>query len=602
MSKTLQKIFAILTRKERRQLILLFCLMLIMALFQALGVASVLPFISLVMNPEIITENRWLQSVYQYFNFQNTSSFIIASGLIMLFLILFGNFISALTTWAKFKFVWNNNHNISLRLLRHYLYQPYLFFLNRNSSELTRDILNEVQTLSSGYLIPLLDFASRLLLIVVIVAMVLIVDPLITIIAVIILGGSYLLIFWLIRKRLGIKGKGRLAANRERFKAVSEAFGGIKEVKASGREQYYLEEYARPSALLSNLQAWNALVGTIPKYVLESVAFGSVIALVLILLIFKGEAQSVIPVVSFFAFAGYRLMPAIQDVFQTSTQIKFNQAILDHIYQEMININTQAVPAHEINVDPMPLNFEEEIKLENITFSYSSMDEKVLEDVNITIRKNQKVGIVGATGAGKTTLVDILLGLFIPEQGQIFVDDIPVSADNVRGWQKIIGYVPQQIYLNDDTVSGNIAFGIPTAQIDPDRVTKAAAIARLDEFISRLPEKYDTIVGERGVRLSGGQMQRVGIARAVYHDPQVLILDEATSALDSITEQEFLEALEAAAAIKTLVIIAHRISTVKNCDFIIMLEEGRVEATGSYEELLQNNSKFRALASTRQKE
>lgn len=602
MLEMLQKILSILTKKERRQLVLLFILMLSMALFQALGVASVLPFISLVMNPELVTQNGWLQSIYQYLNFKDTNSFIIGTGLLMLFIILFGNFISGLATWAKFKFVWNNNHNISYRLLRHYLFQPYMFFLNRNSSELTKNILNEIQILTNGFLIPLLDFSSRLLIIVVILVMVLIINPLITIVAFVILGGSYALIYWLIRKKLSYRGGKRLNANRERFKIVSEAFGGIKEVKVSGREEYYLESYTEASSLLSSLQAWNALVGNIPKYVLESVAFGSVIALILVLLIFKGESQSIIPLVSFFAFAGYRLMPAIQDVFQTSTQVKFNQATLDHIFEEMVNATTGMV-AEEGNLsDPLPLNLTNEIKLQNITFSYPANGENVLDDVTLMIKKNQKIGIVGSTGAGKTTLVDILLGLFIPEQGQMTVDGTPINSGNVRSWQKILGYVPQQIYLSDDTIAGNIAFGIPATQINLSRVKKAATIARLDDFISRLPEGYNTVVGERGVRLSGGQMQRVGIARAVYHDPQVLILDEATSALDSITEKEFMEALEAAAEVKTLVIIAHRFNTVRNCDTIIMLEEGRVEATGSYEELLQNNDKFRTLATARQKE
>lgn len=601
MLDMLQKILSILTKKERKQLALLLVLMLAMALFQAAGVASVLPFISLVMNPEIISENSWLRFVYQYFNFQDTNSFILAAGFLMLFLIIFGNLISAAATWAKFKFVWNNNDNISQRLLRHYLLQPYMFFLNRNSSELARNILNEIQVLTSGFLIPLLDFSSRLLIIIVIVTMVLIVNPLITVIAVLILGGSYALIYWMIRKKLVYRGGRRLNANRERFKIISEAFGGLKEVKASGREMFFLENYARSSSTLSSLQAWNNLVGSIPKYVLESVAFGSVIALILVLLVIKGEAQSIIPLVSFFAFAGYRLMPAIQDIFQTSTQVKFNQATLDHIYQEMMNINQKKVTEDEHIIDIDPLSFSHEIKLQNITFNYPDSDEKVLEDVTLIIKKNQKVGIVGSTGAGKTTLVDILLGLFIPEQGQISVDDIPVNADNVRGWQKIIGYVPQQIYLCDDTIISNIAFGIPDDQIDFNRVKKAAEIARLDDFINRLPEKYNTVVGERGIRLSGGQMQRVGIARAVYHDPQVLILDEATSALDNITEQEFMEALEAAAEVKTLIIIAHRFNTVRNCDIIIMLEDGRVQAKGSYEVLMQNNERFRAMASAREK-
>ncbi|HNX28812.1 MAG TPA: ABC transporter ATP-binding protein [Syntrophomonadaceae bacterium] len=598
----LKKILNILTKREKRQLFLLLVLMLLMALFQAIGVVSVLPFISLVMNPDLVSQNNWLQFFYQYFNFKDTRSFIIAAGLIMLFLILFGNLISAVATWAKFKFVWNNNNNISVRLLRHYLLQPYMFFLNRNSSELAKNILNEVQTLTNGYLIPVLDLTSRLLIIIVILIMVLIVNPLITVIAFSILGGSYYLIYWLIRKRLTHRGSRRLWANRDRFKIVGEAFGGIKEVKASGREQYYLESYSQASTKLSSLMAWNALVGNIPKYVLESVAFGSVIALILILLAIRGEAQNIIPLVSFFAFAGYRLMPAIQDVFQTSTQLKFNQATLDYIYEEMTNIKMREVKQEENFTDVTPLQFTDKIKLQNITFTYPASEEKVLEDITLVIKKNQKVGIVGATGAGKTTLIDILLGLFIPDQGQMTVDGIILDSSNVRGWQKILGYVPQQIYLSDDTVTNNIAFGIPADQIDINQVKKAASIARLDDFISRLPNGYDTVVGERGVRLSGGQMQRVGIARAVYHDPQVLILDEATSALDNITEKEFMEALEAAAEVKTLVIIAHRFNTVRNCDIIIMLENGKMEAAGNYEELMQNNDKFRALATVRKKD
>ena len=602
MLKMIKKILAILTRRERKQLALLLVLMLTMALFQAAGVASVLPFISLVMDPEIITQNNWIQAIYTYFDFPDTNSFIIATGLLMLFLILFGNAVSAVATWAKFKFVWNNNDNISRRLLQHYLLQPYEFFLDRNSSDLAKNILTEIQFLTNGFLIPLLDFASRILIITVIITMVLIVNPLITIVAVLILGGSYMLIYWIIRNKLAYRGGRRLRANRERFKVVSEAFGGIKEVKASGREVFFLENYARASSTLSSMQAWNNLVGAIPKYILESVAFGSVIALILVLLVIKGEAQGIIPLVSFFAFAGYRLMPAIQDIFQTSTQIKFNQATLEHIYQEMTGISTMEVIKQKNIREIDPMLFDQEIKLDEITFNYPDREEKVLEKVSLTIRKNQRIGIVGATGAGKTTLVDILLGLFIPEQGQITVDGLPIDAENVQSWQKIIGYVPQQIYLSDDTIIGNIAFGIPENQIDMEKIKKAAAIARLDEFIERLPEKYHTVVGERGVKLSGGQMQRVGIARAVYHDPQVLILDEATSALDNITEREFMEALEAAAEVKTLIIIAHRINTVRNCDIIIMLENGRVQEHGNYEMLMQYSEKFRTMATAREKD
>jgi len=601
MLSTINKLRQILNRREKIQVAALLGAIMVMAFTQALGVASVMPFIGLVIEPEIAFENRWLSWAYDTLGFASINSFIIFVGFVMFSIIVFSNAISAAGTWLKIRFAWMNNHRLSRRLLEKYLSMPYVFFLNQNSSDLRKNVLNEVRHLTSSYLIPLLTIFTRGMIAIFMIIMLLWVDVLISLIALAVLGGAYGIVFWRVNRTLKKRGTERMEANRMRFKAVGEAFGGIKEVKVMNREPHFLQAYSKQSLKMARLLAWNAMIGQIPKFALEAIAFGGIIVFVLIILLTREDPRQVIPLAALFAFAGHRLMPAMNEVFQNMTKMQFNKAVLDRVYDDiMAGTNPSAESLKDKNQLPSQLPFTKEIHLKNVTYNYPNANVPVIEDINIAIEYNTSVAFVGPTGAGKTTLVDIILGLLVPQKGSLVVDNIKVDETNLINWQRNIGYVPQFIYLSDDTVTRNIAFGVPDKQIDHQAVQWAARIANLDQFITEeLPYGYDTHVGERGVRLSGGQRQRIGIARALYLDPTVLVFDEATSALDGTTEDAVLEAMENAAQMKTLIIIAHRLPTVKNCDQIYLLDRGKIVAWGKYEELLESNRQFREMAKVR---
>jgi len=597
MFSTIKKLREILTRREKMQVSLLLIAIIAMAFSQAVGVASVLPFISLVMDPSIVFDNRWLLLVYETFNFNSINRFIIFVGITMFAIIVTSNAISAFATWLKLRFAWMNNHRLSRRLLEKYLSMPYAYFLNQNSADLSKNVLTEVNQLTTQYIIPTLNVITRGLLVIFILAMLLWVDVLISISAFIILGGAYGVILWRFNKNLKQRGALRVEANRMRFKSVSEAFGGIKEIKVLNREPYFLESYSKESFKHARLLSWNAVIGQIPRFALEAVAFGAIIIFVLVMLIISDNVRQVIPLASLFAFAGYRLMPALQEIFTSFTQMQFNKAVLDRIYDDFMRTEEGFLKETFCKRTVEPLPFKDNILLKHVSYNYPNTDHPVIEDVNITIKRNTSVAIIGPTGAGKTTLVDIILGLLPPQEGKLIIDNLTIDETNTIKWQRNIGYVPQQIYLSDDTVGCNIAFGVPDHVIDHEKLEKAAKIANIHDFIAdEMPNGYHTLVGERGIRLSGGQRQRIGIARALYHDPEVLVFDEATSALDGVTEDSVLNAMNNAAKLKTLIVIAHRLTTVKNCDQVYLLDRGRITASGTYDELLSSNEQFRKMA------
>ena len=598
MRDTIKKLRGILTRREKIQVGLLLIAIIAMAFSQAIGVASVLPFISLVMDQNMVFENRWLNMAYETFNFTSVNRFIIFIGVAMFVIIFFSNAISAFATWLKLRFVWMNNHRLSRRLLEKYLAMPYAFFLNQNSADLSKNVLTEVNNLTNSFLIPLLNVITRGMVTLIMLTMLFWVDVAVTVIAILFLGGAYILIILRVNRNLKTRGKLRIEANQMRFKAVSEAFGGIKEIKVMNREPYFLDRYSTYSYRLARLMSWNAVIGQIPRFALEAIAFGGIIVFVLALLLTRENAGQVIPLVSLFAFAGYRLMPALQDLFTSFAQMQFNRAVLDRIYTDFkrkekdLPTGTYA----KLNKDDA-IYLKKEISLNGVSFNYPNTKTPVISNLNLIIPVNSAVAFVGPTGAGKTTLVDIILGLLTPGEGKLLVDGVVINKDNIIKWQKNIGYVPQHIYLSDDTVARNIAFGVADSDIDQNSLEKVARIANIHDFITNeMPEAYNTLVGERGIRLSGGQRQRIGIARALYHDPDVLVFDEATSALDGATEDAVLQAMNNAAELKTLIVIAHRLTTVKNCDKIYMLEKGRITAEGRYEELLSSNEQFKSMA------
>jgi len=598
MISTIRKLNQILIRKEKLQLLVLFFVITIMAFTQALGVASVMPFIGLVINPGFVFENRWLAWAYSFFRFENTQSFVIAVGIAMFAVIIFSNAISALATWMKIRLAWSNSHRLSLRLLEKYLSMPYAYFLNQHSADLSKNVLGEVKQLTSSYILPLLMLITKAMIVAFMLALLFLVDVGSSLMAIFVLGGVYAAIFFGINKKLKHRGALRMRSNKMRFKVVGEAFGGIKEIKVMRREKYFLKKYAQASKENIRHLSWSALVGLIPKFALEALAFGGITFFILLLLYTGGDVGQVVPMVALFALAGYRILPAFQQIFSSFTQMQFNQAVLERIHRDITGAGQAACPEAIYPKElPEPIPFRKEIRLQKLTYSYPRANTPVVADLNLVISHHTSVALVGATGAGKTTIADIILGLLTPQAGNLTVDGLPVNQDNILSWQLNLGYVPQHIYLMDDTVARNIAFGLADKDINRETLAKVAQVANIYDFITQeLPNGFDTLVGERGIRLSGGQRQRIGIARALYHDPEVVVFDEATSALDGVTENAVLCAMENAARLKTLIVIAHRLTTVKNCDVIYMVDKGKIADSGTYDDLLKSNSQFQSMA------
>ncbi|HOR42953.1 MAG TPA: ABC transporter ATP-binding protein [Atribacterota bacterium] len=600
----LKKLYEILTPRERHQAVLVFIASLGTAFAQAFGVASIFPFISVVMNPDIVWQNKWLSFLYQKGNFTDINSFIIFLGIGVFLMVISSSIISAITTWGKTRFTLGKNHALSLRLFTVYLSQPYEFFLQKHSSELGKNILSEIYQLTNQLLMGIFDILINGLMVIVIVGMLFMVNISVTVGTVIFLGGSYALLNSFVKNRLRKIGRERLEANKERFRTINESLSSIKITKVLGIEPFFLKNYSYFSGKFTRYNVLAHVIGEVPRYILEAFAFGGIVFFVIIMIARGEKVIDLIPLLSLYAFAAYRAMPALNRLYSAMTTVYYNTAIVDKIYEDMIEIGLYKSPESSRLPEQKEseLLFEKEIKLEKIKFCYDKSTFDVINELNLTIPKNSIIGFVGATGCGKTTLVDIILGLLVPQFGQILVDDIPITERNIKAWQKKIGYVPQEIYLSDDSIRKNIAFGVPENEINEGQVRVVAKIAALDGFIEKeLPENYNTIVGERGIRLSGGQRQRIGLARALYRNPEVLVLDEATSSLDGITEEAVLKAIKSAARSRTVLMIAHRLTTLKDCDLIYILDRGQIIEQGTYQELISQNKKFREMAKISEK-
>ena len=596
MFSVYRKIFDLLDRRERIRFGLLLGMILVMSLLEVAGVASIIPFLAVLSDPQVIHQNPYLQVFYEGLGFQSDRAFLLFLGVVVFGLVVFGLAFKAVTLYALTRFSAMRNYSISTRLFGGYLSQPFVWFLSRHSADLSKTILSEVDQVISKSIIPALTLLAHIAVVFGLAVLLFLVEPAVVATVIAVLGGSYGLIYFGIRRLLTRIGEERVHANRERYQAANEAMGGIKDVKMLGLEDAYLRRFRRPASVFARTQALAAILGTIPRYVLEAVAFGGMLIIVLVLLArAEGRLEEAIPVLGVFAFAGVRMFPAMQKVYDSFTKLRFGGYALDALHREL----TESRPAH-----PLPaqkgeaLDLKERLTLENIYYSYPSTDKPALNGLSMSIDALTTVGVVGGSGAGKTTAVDVILGLLWPQDGVLRVDGVVINEHNRRAWQRSIGYVPQHIFLADETVAANIAFGVPREQIDMDAVKRAARLSELDRFVTEeLPQGYETMVGERGVRLSGGQRQRIGIARALYYDPSVLVFDEATSALDNLTERAVIDAVHNLSGAKTIIMIAHRLTTVQRCNEIILLEEGQIAARGSYEELMEESEAFQRLAS-----
>jgi ABC-type multidrug transport system fused ATPase/permease subunit len=582
--QTFKKLFFLLTTHERKRASLLLIMIIIMAFLDAIGVASILPFMAVLTNENLIEKNSILNAMFQaskIFGIETNQEFLSALGAIVFVLLIISLAFKALTTYVQARFVQMQEYSIGKRLIERCLHQPYSWFLSRNSSDLGKTILSEVSQVVTYGITPLMELVAKSMISIVLIVLLIIVDPKLALIIGLSLTFVYLLIFNFVSNYLHRTGKKRLTNNELRFIAVNEAFGAIKEIKVGGLEQKYVNDFSNSAEIFASSQASAKIISQIPRYFLEAFAFGGILLIIIYKMTQTGSFNNVLPIVSLYVFAGYRLMPALQQIYGSFTSLSFVSASLDKLYDELKN--------HKLvneNQNPGFLAVNKKITLKNVYYNYPNTSRTALKDINLTIAAKSKVGIVGVTGSGKTTTVDIILGLLEPQKGMLEVDEKIITKQNVRSWQRSVAYVPQYIYLSDDTVAANIAFGVEPKKINQDMIEKSAKIAELHKFVTdELPKQYQTIIGERGIRLSGGERQRIGIARALYHNPQVLIFDEATSALDNQTEQAVMDAVNNLGKDITIILIAHRLSTVKNCDIIFKFENGRLVDQGSLDEI-----------------
>ena len=454
------------------------------------------------------------------------------------------------------------------------------------------DILSEVSNVVSGGVMPMMDLITKAIAALFLVILLLFIDPKLSIIVAAVLGASYGLVYGLSRKFLNHIGKERLIANHDRYSAVSEAFGAVKEVKVGGLESVYLKRFSRPAKIFAHNQATARVVEQIPRFALEAIAFGGLLIVILYLMSGTGTFANSLPILSVYAFAGYRLLPALQQIYAALTQLRFVSPSLNALHNDLVNLK----PIKNYTTIKK-IEFKNSINLENIFYSYPNSEKLALENLSLKIPIKSTIGLVGETGSGKTTTVDLILGLLEAQKGKLRVDSEIIDNENLRSWQNCIGYVPQQIFLVDNTIESNIAFGVDQANIDQKALVEAAKISNIHNFIKdELPLGYKTFVGEKGIRLSGGQRQRIGIARALYHRPKVLIFDEATSALDNITEKIIMESVYNLKNKVTIILIAHRLSTINLCQKIFLIEKGKIRSEGNYQELIRKDLRFREMA------
>ena len=596
MRDTIRKYAVLLPAAARREFAWLCLMAAVTGLLETAGVASVIPFLAVLAQPEIATTDPRIAAVVGFFSANHPPLSLAVLGGLVLFVLVATNAFSAAVTLKMLRFANRQGHALGVRLFELYLRQPYTFHLHRHTAELQKNVLSEVHRITVGALAPGAQMIARAFVILFMLILLLIADPALALVVGAVLGSGYLAVFGFAQKVLHAAGQETFEAATLQAMHSHESLAGVKEIKLLGREREIVATFARLSLRWANAQAKAQALSTLPRYAVETVAFGFVLVVAIYLLATAGTVEKVLPLLGLYAFAGYRLLPALHQVFDGWAALRYGTASLDAVLRDL-EMEKQVRQA-PLPSDRQVLPFHRELALADVAYRYPGAADWAVRGLSLKIGKNTSVALVGSTGCGKTTAVDLLMGLLPAAEGRLLVDGVAVDEANVVQWQRLVGHVPQQIFLFDDTVARNIAFGIPQEHIDMAQVERAARLARVHDFVAGLPQRYETVVGECGVRISGGERQRIGIARALYHDPELLVLDEATSALDNVTENAVLEALQTLTGRKTIVMVAHRLSSVRDCGEICVMEAGRIVESGRYEELIASSERFRTLAAT----
>jgi ATP-binding cassette, subfamily B, bacterial PglK len=573
-----KKIKAIIPKSEVNKIYLLFFGVVVSSAIETIGVGIILPFISLINDPLIFQDYPTIMNLFLLNNITDHNDMIVISAILILFILVSKNIYLFYFLKFQMKFIHESSAKCSVNLLRKYLSVDYLYHLQTNSSVMLRNMKSETSIIFSNVIMPLTTLITEILLMILVISLLVFVEPTITILGMTLIGGVSILFYKSIKVKNNRYGELRIIHEKETFKWINHSLGGIKDIKLLGKESYFIKYVDYHYAKLARINVFEYLISQAPRLFLESLIVVGVMIMIIFLILNKNSStDAILPTLALFAVSAFRLMPATNRILGSFIALKFAIPSVDVIYNNYIELNTKynsILPSSVLNY----LDLSDGIQLRNISFRYPQVTDYALENISLDIPRNKSIGIMGASGSGKSTLLNILLGFIKPTSGTIVVDSNEIF-ENISTWQRMLGFVPQEIFLIDDSIKKNIAYGTMEEDIDESRLWNALELAQLDIFVKSLPDGLDTYAGENGMRISGGQRQRIGIARALYHNPEILIFDEATSALDNETEQEITKSIENLSHKKTIIIVAHRLSTLAKCDLVYKLDKGNIQET-----------------------
>ena len=569
-----------LNKYHQKMFVFLIFLMVIVALAEMFSIASVIPFLGVIAAPEKIFNLEVFQGLISYLELTSPNQIVLPITILFASAAIFAGLMRAFLLWSTIKFSFSSGSDLSVKMYERTIYQPYSVHLDRNSSEVISGV-----TAKTNILIDIIGQFLVLLTSIFIVTSILIIllyfNPLIALTVFSFFGFFYFYVFKFTHKKL-LKNSNLISSKLTLIiKNLNEGLGGIRDILLTGTQKYYVELYKKSDFELRKAQGANQFAGLSPRYLMEAIGMVVIAAIAYFMTLQKVGILEALPFLGALGLGAQKILPLMQQSWAAISSIRGNQNSLE----DTINLLEQSTPAKDNRKTITPLTIKNKIVLKNISFRYSSKAPFVINDLNLRIKKGSRIGFVGKTGSGKSTIMDIVMGLLQPSKGTFKIDGKIVSKKNIRNWQRNVAHVPQVIFLSDASIAENIAFGIPFDEIDHNRVVSVSKMAQIDKFIENFPKKYKAVIGERGVRLSGGQKQRIGIARALYNNAEVIIFDEATSSLDSETERVVMESIDSLSKDLTILIIAHRITTLKNCDLIISLEDGSIVNKGNYNDI-----------------
>ncbi len=596
--KLVRELWYILNRRERIEGFILLCAMALGALFEAISIGLVVPLIAVLKEPELLFRFSGVGTLFSFLNIHQPRQMLTAVGLGLICIFVIKSVYLVLLCRWQFRYIFATEVRLGRRLLTGYLTVSYTFHLQHNSAELIKTMTDSVRRFTGGFLLSLLMVLGEILIVLAVIVLLMLVEPLATLGAMLVLGVPTALMYLRMRHRLAIAGRTTEQSYASMLQWIEQAIGGIKETLVTGHASFFIDRYGYHNRRLADSMRTLTFLSSIPRLVIDTLTVSAMVAFVLIVLAGGQNLQTIAPVLTLFAMAAIRLMPLTSHIANALAQLRFHYAATEVVYKELVKTEGYGLERFlpgRVGIRSAPFVFERSLVLEHVSYHYPSMPLAAIHDISLEIPKGHWIGLIGPTGAGKTTLVDLILGLFAPTSGRILVDGRDLQ-DDIAGWQRNIGYVPQDIYLLDDSVRRNVAFGVEDEEINDERVWRALRAAQVDRFIRSLADGLDTIIGERGDRISGGERQRLGIARALYRDPQVLVLDEGTAHLDNETEAAIAHTLTALRGEKTIIVVAHRLALVTNCDQVYLLKDGRVRNSGAYSKLISTDSAVQELS------